>query len=61
MTLGPDGRIYCVLGNHVSFEGEFAESSPLKVSYEGDLVGPRYEDPWTRRWHQGTRRNGDPL
>jgi putative heme-binding domain-containing protein len=45
LTLGPDGRIYCVLGNHVSFEGEFAESSPLKVSYEGDLVGPRYEDP----------------
>lgn len=45
MTLGPDGRIYCVLGNHVGYEGEFAETSPLKVSYEGDLVGPRYEDP----------------
>ena len=45
LTLGPDGRIYCVLGNHVSFEGKFAETSPLKVSYEGDLVGPRYEDP----------------
>ncbi len=45
LTLGPDGRIYCVLGNHVAFEGEYASTSPLKVSYEGDLVGPRYEDP----------------
>ncbi len=45
LALGPDGRIYCVLGNHVSYDGDFAESSPLKVSYEGDLVGPRHEDP----------------
>lgn len=45
LTLGPDGRIYCVLGNHVSFDGKFAETSPLKTIYEGDLVGPRHEDP----------------
>ncbi len=44
LALGPDGRIYCVLGNHVQFDGEFAETSPLKTSYEGDMV-PRYEDP----------------
>lgn len=45
LTLGPDGRIYCILGNHVSYDGPLAESSTLKVSYEGDLVGPRFEDP----------------
>lgn len=45
LTLGRDGRIYCVLGNHVSYDGEYAPSSPLKNIYEGDLVGPRYEDP----------------
>ncbi len=45
LTLGPDGRIYCILGNHVSYAGQFAESSPLKTTYEGDLVGPRFEDP----------------
>lgn len=45
LALGPDGRIYCVLGNHTSYDGEFAERSPLKHYYEGDLVGPRYQDP----------------
>lgn len=45
LCLGPDGRIYCVLGNHVTYDGQFAETSPLKTTYEGDLVGPRYEDP----------------
>ncbi|MCA9130014.1 MAG: HEAT repeat domain-containing protein [Planctomycetales bacterium] len=44
LTLGPDGRIYCVLGNQAYFDGEFADTSPLKTFYEGDLV-PRYEDP----------------
>ncbi len=44
LTLGPDGRIYCVLGNHVSYDGKFADTSPLKTTYEGDLV-QRYEDP----------------
>ncbi len=45
LALGPDGRIYCVLGNHTRLSGEYAASSPLKHTYEGDLVGPRYEDP----------------
>ena len=45
LALGPDGFVYCVLGNHVQFDGEFAETSPLKQYYEGDLVQPRMEDP----------------
>ncbi|QDV24917.1 HEAT repeat domain-containing protein [Aureliella helgolandensis] len=45
LALGPDGRIYCVLGNQVQFDGVFSAKSPLKQYYEGDLVGPRYEDP----------------
>lgn len=45
LTLGPDGRIYCVLGNHVQYDGTFAEISPLKSYYEGDLITPKYEDP----------------
>lgn len=45
LTLGPDGRIYCVIGNAAHYDGEFAETSPLRNYYEGDLVGPRFEDP----------------
>ncbi len=45
LALGPDGFVYCVLGNHVQFDGAFAETSPLKQYYEGDLVQPRMEDP----------------
>ncbi|MFO1062851.1 MAG: PQQ-dependent sugar dehydrogenase [Pirellulales bacterium] len=45
LTLGPDGMIYCVLGNHCQYAGKYAESSPYRYYYEGDLVGPRMEDP----------------
>lgn len=45
LTLGPDGRIYCVLGNHVRFDGSFTDNSPLRHVYEGDLIKPKYEDP----------------
>jgi putative heme-binding domain-containing protein len=45
LTLGPDGMIYCVLGNHMEYAGEYAASSPYRHYYEGDLVGPRMEDP----------------
>lgn len=45
LTLGPDGQIYCVLGNHVQLDGDYADSSPLRNYYEGDLLQPRYEDP----------------
>ncbi|GIW97405.1 MAG: heme-binding protein [Pirellulaceae bacterium] len=45
LTLGPEGMIYCVFGNHARLKEEPAPSSPLQVYYEGDLVTPRYEDP----------------
>lgn len=45
LALGPDGKIYCVLGNHTQYKGRFAETSPLKHYYEGDLIQPKYEDP----------------
>ncbi len=45
LTLGPEGMIYCVLGNHTSYDGKYAPSSPYRYYYEGDLVGPRMEDP----------------
>lgn len=45
LTLGPDGLIYCILGNHVSVDAPILEASPLKNVYEGDLVQPRFEDP----------------
>jgi putative membrane-bound dehydrogenase-like protein len=44
VTLGPDGMIYISIGNHASANVEFAESSPYRDFYEGDLL-PRYEDP----------------
>ena len=45
ITLGPDGLIYIVVGNHSGPEKDFAKTSPHRGYYEGDLVGPRYEDP----------------
>lgn len=45
LTLGPDGLVYCVLGNHVQYDGEFSKDSPVKQYYEGDLIQPKYEDP----------------
>lgn len=45
LVLGPDGLVYCVLGNHVSLDKPYAETSTLKTFYEGDINLPRYEDP----------------
>jgi putative heme-binding domain-containing protein len=45
LILGPDGLIYCVLGNHVSLDKPYATTSTLKAFYEGDINLPRYEDP----------------
>ncbi len=45
LALGPDGRIYCILGNHVSYKGEFSSGTSEQAQYEGDLVTPKYEDP----------------
>ncbi len=45
VLLGPDGMIYVVVGNHVKVSGQLDASSPYSVSYEGDLLQPRFEDP----------------
>lgn len=45
ISLGPDGFLYVMLGNHTTIEGEFDEESPHKNYYEGDLLTPKYEDP----------------
>lgn len=45
LALGPEGMIYCVLGNHTQYDGKYAPSSPYQHYYEGDLVTPRMEDP----------------
>jgi putative membrane-bound dehydrogenase-like protein len=45
ITLGPDGMIYVVVGNHQSIEGEPSTASTYRNYYEGDLVQPRMEDP----------------
>lgn len=44
LVLGPDGWIYIVVGNH-SVPQKAYDQSPYHGWYEGDLVGPRYEDP----------------
>ncbi len=45
LVFGPDGWIYAILGNHAALEGQYSTTSPHHDFYEGDLVGPRYEDP----------------
>jgi len=44
ITLGPDGMIYVVVGNHMQVTGTAGPGETLVDYYEGDLV-PRYEDP----------------
>ncbi len=44
LTLGPDGMIYCVVGNHMQAVVTDSPGNTLPDSYEGDLV-ERYEDP----------------
>lgn len=44
IVLGPDGKLYVVVGNHAKFSGDMAERSPRRHLYEGDLI-PRMEDP----------------
>ena len=34
-----------MVGNHASLATPAAASSPYRHAYEGDLVGPRHEDP----------------
>lgn len=45
LALGPDGWLYVMLGNHASLDRPYSDRSPHRNYYEGDLVGPRYEDP----------------
>ncbi|MCO6457366.1 MAG: HEAT repeat domain-containing protein [Pirellulaceae bacterium] len=45
LSLGPDGLIYVVLGNHVQPDLDYDPASPHRNYYEGDLFAPRYEDP----------------
>jgi putative heme-binding domain-containing protein len=45
LVLGPDGLIYVMVGNHVTLPKEADVGSPHRDFYEGDLVGPKYEDP----------------
>lgn len=44
IVLGPDGKLYVVVGNHAKIQGKFSPQSPQRYLYEGDLI-PRYEDP----------------
>ncbi|MCA9248714.1 MAG: HEAT repeat domain-containing protein, partial [Planctomycetales bacterium] len=48
LSLGPDGMLYVVTGNHTNLHAEqtaYAETSPLAHFHDGDLLTPRYEDP----------------
>ncbi len=44
ITLGADGMLYVVVGNHMQVTGTAGPGETLVDYYEGDLV-PRYEDP----------------
>ena len=45
ITLGPDGLVYIVLGNHTRSLKQYSTLSPYRHSYEGLLAQPKYEDP----------------
>jgi putative heme-binding domain-containing protein len=45
VVLGPDGLLYVIVGNHATPEVEYDPESPHHDYYEGDVVGPKYEDP----------------
>jgi putative heme-binding domain-containing protein len=45
LSLGPDGWLYVIVGNHTLPSDGVDDTSPHRGYYEGDLVGPRYEDP----------------
>ncbi len=45
LTLGPDGWMYVLVGNHAALQTKTADTSPYGRSYEGDLIQPKYEDP----------------
>lgn len=45
VTLGPDGLLYLMIGNHSSVKNPYDARSPYQNPYEGDMVAPKYEDP----------------
>jgi putative membrane-bound dehydrogenase-like protein len=45
VTLGPDGAIYVVIGNHAFVEKTPEKTSPHHNYYEGDLLKPKFDDP----------------
>jgi putative heme-binding domain-containing protein len=45
LALGPDGLIYCMIGNHAQAKNIAPKGSPYQNYYEGDLLTPKYEDP----------------
>ncbi len=45
VRLGPDGLLYVLCGNFAQVDARPDPQSPYTVTYEGDLVQPRYEDP----------------
>ncbi len=48
LTLGPDGLIYLMAGNHTQLDAKAnppSDEGPYRHFGEGDLLQPRYEDP----------------
>jgi putative heme-binding domain-containing protein len=45
IVVGPDGLLYLAIGNHAKLDKSPEETSPYAHAYEGDLAGPRFEDP----------------
>ncbi len=45
ITLGPDGMLYVMVGNHSPLATSYATTSAYRYPYEGDLLEPRYLDP----------------
>ncbi len=44
LTLGPDGMLYCIIGNGSGLQTTEKIAGPYQFPYEADLA-PRYEDP----------------
>lgn len=45
ITLGPDGHLYIMLGNHTDLVDPAVETSPYRVWYDDELQTPKFEDP----------------
>jgi len=59
-ALGPDGRIYLIIGNHAMADVRLLKpSSPYRYFYEGDLALQRHEDPTSQG--QGIKAPGGTI